>query len=84
MFTQAEVDFLFKGHGNVEARGGRVERAAGLRSLEDVDFRGCPPHVMESILQRRAKMLGPIFEKFRAEHQSTDDLALRIAGSQLF
>jgi hypothetical protein len=86
MFSAPEVEFLMKGHGSAEGRGGRVEHADGVRSLEGVDFRGCPQRVMQIILEKRAKLLGPAFEHFQREQagKAVPNLDSRIAASKLF
>ncbi len=86
-FTTEEREFLMKGHGPVEGRGGRVEHADGLRSIEDVDFRGCPPRIFQRILEHRARVLGSTFEEFQRRQAAKAipvDLDARIAGSRLF
>jgi hypothetical protein len=77
-FTNSEYRFLAQEHGR-----------RGWASIGH----DCPPKILQGILERRAKMLGPEFTAFQEEQRrlaspnaplAADDLDARVAGSKLF
>jgi len=80
MFTEAEVRFISREHATL-----------GLHRFPDVDpatIRGDrerSQRVIQRVLEKRAKILGPQFAEFQAKAaESTTDLESALAAERLF
>jgi hypothetical protein len=84
-FDEAEIRFLLQPHG-IETANGRTRE---LRSMVDLRTLGCPAHLLERVLEDRARKLGNKFTEFRNQQAAPvatpqPSLVDQVAAAKLF